>query len=55
VYAGLRPDQSAALAVGNGNIENQVVIGDNGILLTVAPALSKPTSLWTGKQIVSSC
>eukprot|EP00842_Homolaphlyctis_polyrhiza_P004280 jgi/Hompol1/4853/HPOL_001653-RA len=54
LYAGLRPEGSKGLTVGNGNIERQITIGHQGRIITVPPAIMKPRPLWTGKQIMSS-
>ncbi|KAJ3090513.1 hypothetical protein HK102_003478 [Quaeritorhiza haematococci] len=40
--------------LGNGNVEPEVVIGDNGKILVLPPAILKPVPLWTGKQVIST-
>lgn len=52
VFMALRPDGALSDGLGNGNIEREVVIGRNGRIVTVEPALIKPRKLWTGKQVV---
>jgi DNA-directed RNA polymerase I subunit RPA1 len=57
LYIGLRPEGFAAVGGiqgSNGNIEPQLVIGDNTAILTLPPAIMRPKALWTGKQIISS-
>ncbi|KAI8923925.1 hypothetical protein BC831DRAFT_513816 [Entophlyctis helioformis] len=54
VYAGLLPEGSASLALGNGNIEEKIKIGRHGRIVTLPPAIFKPTARWTGKQIIST-
>ncbi|KAH6595364.1 hypothetical protein BASA50_005882 [Batrachochytrium salamandrivorans] len=54
VYSGLCPEGSVSSTVGNGNIETPIVIGRNGRVITLPPAIFKPTPRWTGKQIIST-
>jgi DNA-directed RNA polymerase I subunit RPA1 len=57
LYVGLRPEGFAAVGGiqgSNGNIEPQLVIGDNTAILTLPPAIMRPVALWTGKQIIST-
>jgi DNA-directed RNA polymerase I subunit RPA1 len=57
LYIGLRPEGFAAVGGikgSNGNIEPQLVIGDNTAILMLPPAIMRPTALWTGKQIIST-
>ena len=52
VYQGLREPKLAS--VGNGNIEPEICIGRDGRIVTLPPAIMKPSQLWTGKQIIST-
>ncbi|KAL5035929.1 hypothetical protein BDEG_23884 [Batrachochytrium dendrobatidis JEL423] len=54
VYIGLCPEGSVTSTVGNGNIEPPIVIGRNGRVVTLPPAIIKPVAKWTGKQIIST-
>ncbi|KAI9101842.1 hypothetical protein DFS34DRAFT_683946 [Phlyctochytrium arcticum] len=54
LYSSLRPEGLAASTVGNGNIEQELIIGDNGRVLTMEPTFYRPRPLWTGKQLISS-
>ncbi|KAJ3188681.1 hypothetical protein HDU85_004395 [Gaertneriomyces sp. JEL0708] len=54
VYTCLRPEGMSGNVIGNGNIEEQIVIGDNGKVVTIAPALYRPRPRWTGKQIITT-
>ena len=53
IFNALRPDDPIGKGIGNGKIENEVVIGRNGHILTIPPVLFKPKMLWTGKQVVN--
>jgi DNA-directed RNA polymerase I subunit RPA1 len=54
VFTALRPDGAISQGLGNGNIEKEVVIGRNGRIVTVPPALIKPRPMWTGKQVITT-
>ncbi|KAJ3123844.1 hypothetical protein HK098_001589, partial [Nowakowskiella sp. JEL0407] len=55
VYTALRPESIQSDAInGNGNIEPSLVIGRDGLILTLEPAILKPRPLWTGKQVIST-
>ncbi|KAJ3020699.1 hypothetical protein HKX48_000363 [Thoreauomyces humboldtii] len=55
VYGCLRPEGMKGFgSVGNGNIEQELVIGDQGRIVTVEPAHLKPKRLWTGKQVITT-
>ena len=53
VYASLRPERRPK-TFGNGHVEEELKIGDNGRVLTLPPAIVKPKKLWTGKQVIST-
>jgi DNA-directed RNA polymerase I subunit RPA1 len=53
IYCGLA-ESNVFSSVGNGNIEDQVIIGRDGQIVTLAPAIIKPCPLWTGKQVIST-
>jgi DNA-directed RNA polymerase I subunit RPA1 len=53
VYAGLR-ESNTLFQPGNGNIEPQPLIGEDGRILIQAPSIIKPVPLWTGKQVIST-
>ncbi|KAI9199874.1 uncharacterized protein BJ171DRAFT_199397 [Polychytrium aggregatum] len=53
VYNALKPEGMFG-TVGNGNIESEVIIGNNGRVITIEPAIYKPKPLWTGKQVIST-
>ncbi|KAI9011347.1 hypothetical protein BC832DRAFT_613569 [Gaertneriomyces semiglobifer] len=54
VYTCLRPEGMSGNVIGNGNIEEQIVIGDNGKVVTIAPAMYRPRPRWTGKQVITT-
>ena len=54
IFQALRPDDAIGTGLGNGNIEKEVVIGRDGRILTVAPAIFKPKPLWSGKQVITT-
>jgi DNA-directed RNA polymerase I subunit RPA1 len=55
VYAALRPEGGVGHGgVGDGNVEEEIVIGRRGRIIMVDPAFIKPVVRWTGKQVVSS-
>jgi DNA-directed RNA polymerase I subunit RPA1 len=55
VYVALKPEPAfKGGGIGNGNIENEVEIGDMGKVVTLPPAIFKPRPLWTGKQVIST-
>ncbi|RKO95774.1 beta and beta-prime subunits of DNA dependent RNA-polymerase, partial [Caulochytrium protostelioides] len=53
LYVALRPDHDVASA-GDGNIEQRLLMGDRGKLITLPPAIVKPRPMWTGKQVIST-
>jgi DNA-directed RNA polymerase I subunit RPA1 len=54
VYAALRPEGGVGHGgVGDGNVEEEIVIGRRGRIIMVEPAFVKPVVRWTGKQVVS--
>ncbi|KAJ3173100.1 hypothetical protein HDU88_004559 [Geranomyces variabilis] len=55
VYGCLRPEGLKGFgSVGNGNIEEELIIGDHGRIVTIQPAFIKPRQLWTGKQVITT-
>ncbi|KAJ3414278.1 hypothetical protein HDV05_006807 [Chytridiales sp. JEL 0842] len=55
VYVALKPEPAfKGGGIGNGNIENEVEMGDHGKVVTLPPAVLKPKPLWTGKQVIST-
>ncbi|TPX70811.1 DNA-directed RNA polymerase [Spizellomyces sp. 'palustris'] len=54
VYSSLRPEGMAGNIVGNGNIEQELIIGDGGRVITIDPTFFRPRMLWTGKQVVTT-
>ncbi|KAJ3215377.1 hypothetical protein HK099_006394 [Clydaea vesicula] len=57
IYISLRPEGFKAVggvSGSNGNIEEEVILGDCGKILTLPPAVIKPKQLWTGKQVIST-
>jgi DNA-directed RNA polymerase I subunit RPA1 len=54
VFQALQPDGSVGSGFGNGNIEKEVIIGRDGRIVTVPPAIFKPKAKWTGKQVITT-
>ncbi|KAI8918337.1 hypothetical protein DFJ77DRAFT_547101 [Powellomyces hirtus] len=55
VYGCLRPEGMKGFgSVGNGNIEEELIIGEQGRVVTIEPAYLKPKRLWTGKQVITT-
>ncbi|KAI8819176.1 uncharacterized protein EV422DRAFT_535387 [Fimicolochytrium jonesii] len=55
VYGCLRPEGMRGFGtVGNGNIEEELVIGEHGKVITIEPAHMKPRRFWTGKQVITT-
>ncbi|KAJ3114686.1 hypothetical protein HDU96_001778 [Phlyctochytrium bullatum] len=55
VYGALRPEPTFRTGgIGNGNIEDEVILGDRGRVKYIQPAIWKPHPLWTGKQVITT-
>ncbi|KAJ3105589.1 hypothetical protein HDU97_007931 [Phlyctochytrium planicorne] len=55
VYGALRPEAAfRGGGIGNGNIEDEVILGDRGRVKYIQPAVFKPVPLWTGKQVITT-